>query len=210
MSNHSLRSTLFALPFLLLAGGAAEAAPQILGVVASNGLPTPLSCDDGYCSAYLASFCLQEARYAPNSGSEYHLAPGGRLTLLARLADGRSLRLDGAALLTLRTRSGFTTLKVSLPQARLAALGVTSAAVEVGPGTTVLPRSYAGDPDPQTGEEVAAATGTLRRLAAKTFDGAGETADTARLIQLVINRLSDQPATAEAAPASGTLEGVTT
>src|SRR5690242_10447136 len=171
MSNHSLRSALFALPFLLVAGsGAAQAAPQILGIVASNGLPTPLSCADGYCSAYLASFCLQEARYAPNSGSEYHLAPGGRLTLLARLADGRSLRLDGADLLTIRTRSGFTTLRVSLPQSRLVALGVTSAAVEVGPGTTVLPRSYAGDPQPQTGEEVAAATGTLRRLAARTFD----------------------------------------
>lgn len=204
--THPLRSALFALPFLLLAGGgAAQAAPQILGIVASNGLPTPLSCADGYCSAYLASFCLQEARYAPNSGSEYHLAPGGRLTLLARLADGRSLRLDGADLLTIRTRSGFTTLKVSLPQSRLAALGVTSAAVEVGPGTTVLPRSYAGDPDPQTGEEVVAATGTLRRLAARTFDGSGEAADSARLIQLVINRMPDQPASADAAPGVATL-----
>src|SRR5215467_14724832 len=103
MSNHSLRSTLFALPFLLLAGGASQAAPQILGIVASNGLPTPLSCAEGYCSAYLASFCLQEARYAPNSGSEYHLAPGGRLTLLARLADGRTLRLAGEEFLTIRT-----------------------------------------------------------------------------------------------------------
>src|SRR5215470_15743874 len=104
MSSHPLRCAFLALSFLLLAGGgAAQAAPQILGIVASNGLPTPLSCSDGYCSAYLASFCLQEARYAPNSGSEYHLAPGGRLTLLARLAGGRSIRLHGAGLLTIRT-----------------------------------------------------------------------------------------------------------
>jgi hypothetical protein len=197
MWTRHLRSFLLALPFLpavLLAGGSAQAAPQILGIVASNGLPTPLRCAQGYCSAYLASFCLQEARYAPNSGSEYHLAPGGRLTIVARLADGRSLRLVGDELLTIRTRSGFTALRVSLPEAKLAALGATSAAVEVGPGTTVLPRAYAGDPDPQSGEEVAAATGTLRRLAAKTFDRAGETADAARLIELVINRLSDQSA----------------
>jgi len=193
------RSALLALP-LLLAGGASQAAPQILGIVASSGLPTPLHCAEGYCSAYLASFCLQEARYAPNSGSEYQLAPGGRLTLVASLADGRTLRLAGETLLTIRTRSGFTTLNVSLPQARLAALGATSAAVEVGPGTTVLPRAYAGDPDPQSGDEISTATGPMRDLASKTFDRAGQAADTARLIELVINRSSEQPgATAVAA-----------
>jgi hypothetical protein len=193
MWNRRFRTALLALP-LLLAGGGAEAAPQILGIVASNGLPTPLHCAEGYCSAYLASFCLQEARYAPDSGSAYQLAPGGRLTLVAKLADGRTLRLAGGELLTIRTRSGFTSLNVSLPEARLVALGATSAAVEVGPGTTVLPRTYAGDPDPQTGDEVAIATGPMRDLASKTFDRAGETADTARLIELAINRLSDEPA----------------
>ena len=206
MWNRYLRSALLALP-LLLAGGASQAAPQILGIVASNGLPTPLHCAEGYCSAYLASFCLQEARYAPNSGSEYHLAPGGRLTLVAKLADGRTLRLAGEELLTIRTRSGFTTLNVSLPEARLAALGATSAAVEVEPGTTVLPRPYAGDPDPQSGDEIATATGPMRDLASKTFDSAGQAADTARLIELVINRLSDQPGAAAGASPVASLWG---
>src|SRR6516164_7094170 len=122
MWNRYFRSALLALP-LLLAGGAAQAAPQILGIVASNGLPTPLHCAGGYCSAYLASFCLQEARYAPNSGSEYHLATGGRLTLVAKLADGRTLRLAGEDFRTPRTRSASTPLNFRLPQARLAALG---------------------------------------------------------------------------------------
>jgi hypothetical protein len=192
MWNQQFRSALLALPLLLLAGGGAQAAPQILGIVASNGLPTPLHCAEGYCSAYLVSFCLQEARYPPNSGSEYQVAPGGRLTLIAKLADGRTLQLAGDELLTIRTRAGFTTLKVSLPESRLAALGATSAAVEVGAGTTVLPRAYAGDPDPQTGDEVAIATGPMRDLASKTFDRGGEAADTARLVELVINRLSDE------------------
>jgi hypothetical protein len=206
MWNRYFRSALLTLP-LLLAGGGAEAAPQILGIVASNGLPTPLHCAEGYCSAYLASFCLQEARYAPNSGSEYQLAPGGRVTLVARLADGRTVRLAGEALLTIRTRSGFTTLNVSLPQARLAALGATSAAVEVGPGTTVLPRAFAGDPDPQSSDEIATATGPMRDLASKTFDRAGQAADTARLIELVINRLSDRPGAAPIASLWGEVAG---
>ena len=186
------RALLLTLPFLIGTATAVQAAPQILGIVASNGLPTPLHCADGYCSAYLASFCLQEARYAPNSGSEYRLVPGGRLTIIASLGDGRTLRLSAENLLTIRTRSGFTTLRVSLPEAKLKALGATAAAVEVGPKTTVLPLAYAGDPDPQSADEVATAAGPLRGIAAETFDRPGERADTARLIELVINRLPDR------------------
>jgi len=191
MWTRHFRALLLALPLLIGTATAVQAAPQILGIVASNGLPTPLHCADGYCSAYLASFCLQEARYAPNSGSEYRLVPGGRLTIIASLGDGRTLRLPAENLLTIRTRSGFTTLRVSLPEAKLKALGATAAAVEVGPKTTVLPLAYAGDPHPQSADEVATA-GPLRRIAAETFDRPGERADTARLIELVINRLPDR------------------
>ena len=95
-------SWLLAIPILLLAGQV-QAAPQILGIVASNGLPTPLHCADGYCSAYLASFCLQEARYAPNSGSEYRLAPGGSMTILASTPGGAVLRLPGEGLVAVRS-----------------------------------------------------------------------------------------------------------
>ena len=192
MWTRHFRASLLALPLLAGTGAAVQAAPQILGIVASNGLPTPLHCADGYCSAYLASFCLQEARYAPNSGSEYRLVPGGQLTIIASLGGGRTLRLAAGDLLTIRTRSGFTALRVSLPEARLKALGATAAAVEVGPKTTVLPLAYAGDPHPQSADEVATAAGPLRQIAAETFDRPGETADTARLIELVINRLPDR------------------
>jgi hypothetical protein len=192
MWTRYFRASLFALPLLAGTSAAVQAAPQILGIVASNGLPTPLHCADGYCSAYLASFCLQEARYAPNSGSEYRLVPGSQLTILASLGDGRTLRLPAEGLLSIRTRSGFTALRVSLPEARLKALGATAAAVEVGPKTTVLPLAYAGDPHPQSADEVATAAGPLRRIAAETFDRPGEGADTVRLIELVINRLPER------------------
>jgi hypothetical protein len=192
MWTRHFRASLLALPLLAGTAAAVQAAPQILGIVASNGLPTPLHCADGYCSAYLASFCLQEARYAPNKGSEYRLAPGGRLTIIASLGDGRTLRLPAQDLLTIRARSGFTSLWLSIPEARLKALGATAAAVEVGPKTTVLPLAYAGDPRPQSADEVATAAGPLRQIAAETFDRPGEAADTARLIELVINRLPDR------------------
>jgi hypothetical protein len=55
--------------------GRAEAAPQILGLVASDGLPTPMRCRDGACTALLASFCLQQARDAPADGQDYMPGP---------------------------------------------------------------------------------------------------------------------------------------
>jgi hypothetical protein len=191
---------LLALPLLILAGQA-QASPQILGI-ASNGLPTPLHCANGYCSAYLASFCLQEARHAPNSGSEYKLAPGGSLTILATTSGGATLRLPGERLLAIRSRSGFTSLWVSMAEDQLRQLGAVSAAVEVGARTTVLPVAGAEDPQPQSTEEIDAASGPLRKLAAETFDAKGESADTARLIQLVINDLPTGSKTASAMPLS--------
>ena len=191
-----------AFAFVLLSGANAVAAPQILGIVASNGLPTPLQCQDRYCSAYLASFCLQAARYAPNSGSDYRLAPGSRITIIAKLRDGRSLRIAGEDKVAIRTRSGFTSVRVSLPAATLAALGATSADVEVGPHATILPVTSSDDPSPQSAAEVAAAAGPLRRLAAETFDRASGMADTARLVELVINRLPPQASTTGATVAA--------
>jgi hypothetical protein len=188
-----LRSTLLGLGLWLLSALPAQAAPQILGIVASNGLPTPLHCAEGQCSAYVPSFCLQEARYAPDMGSEYRLAGGG-LTVIVQRARGETLRLPAEELLTIRARFGFTTLQVSLSAARLEALGATSAALEVGAGTSVIPKAYAGDPQPQSTDEVALATGPLRQVASHTFDRPGGPADTARLVELVINRMADPTA----------------
>ena len=42
----------------LVIGGRASAAPQILGLLATMA-PTPLTCDDGLCSAQFSAFCLQ-------------------------------------------------------------------------------------------------------------------------------------------------------
>ncbi len=170
----------------------AEAAPQILGLVASNGLPTPLACHDGFCSANLASFCLQEAREAPNTGRDYRLAPGGTLMLIATLADGRKVARPANDLVTLRTRFGFTTVGVSLPEASVHVPGAVALALEVESATTILPVAATGDRNPQSDEEIARAAGPLRRLAARTFDRPGAVSDAARVIELVVNSLPEE------------------
>jgi hypothetical protein len=176
-----------------LAPGRAEAAPQILGLMASDGMPTPLHCRDGLCSGYFASFCLQEAREAPADGQDYRVAPGGNLMLNATLADGRRLQLRAEGLATIRVKEGYLSVQIGLPAAKLEALGIplkgASLALEVGPETSILPVEQAGDPDPQSPEEVAEATGPLRRLAARILDRSDEDTDAARWVGLLINAL---------------------
>ena len=174
------------------------AASQVLGLVASNGLPTPLRCQDGTCIGHFSAFCLQEQRPAPSANSEYLLAPGGALTLIATMADGRTLRLPGSDLLTIRTRIGFTSVRMSLPDEKLKSLGAVAVAVEVAPMTSLLPRPVTGDPDPQSAQEIALATGPMRRAAEKPFEKPGDAADAARLSSLMINLLpEDEPQTAD-------------
>jgi hypothetical protein len=196
--------TKFLLPFALALCAAltlpvapAAAASQVLGLVASNGLPTPLRCVDGTCSGHVSAFCLQEQRPAPSANSEYLLAPGSRLTLIAQLSDGRKVRLPADGILTIRTRVGFTSVRLSLPEERMKALGAVSAAVEVAPLTSILPRAIAGDPDPLTDQEIALATGPMRRAAQLPFENPGEAADAARLASLIVNLLpEDEPQSA--------------
>jgi hypothetical protein len=172
--------------------GPAEAAPQILGLVASDGLPTPMRCRDGTCTALLAGFCLQEARSAPAEGQEYTPGPRGGLTLIAIRSDGSRLVLPANDLLTVRIYSGLSTVQVSLSIEKLASRGVGASdaiSLEVEANATILPVADANDPDPQTVQEIALATGPLRRQAAETFDTSAETPGTAKLLGLLINAL---------------------
>lgn len=180
-----------------LSAGPAAAASQVLGLVASNGLPTPFHCQDGTCIGHFSAFCLQEQRPAPSANSEYRLAPGGSLTLIATLADGRSLRLPANDMLTIRTRIGFTSVRMSLPEEKLKSLGAIAVAVEVAPMTSILPAPVASDPDPLSAQEIALATGPMRQAAERPFEQPGEAADAARLSSLMINLLpEDEPQTA--------------
>jgi hypothetical protein len=192
---HPSRKIIFAgaLALFALVTGRAGAAPQILGLMASNGLPTPMRCADGICTAFLTSFCLQEVRAAPNEGQEYTPSSGGLRLIISR-PDGSHLAVPGDDLLTLRLYSGLATVQARLPAAKLASRGVSLGAtdvisIDVGTGAAMLPVAAANDPDPQTPQEIALATGPLRRLAAATFDDSSEMPSTARLLGLLINAL---------------------
>ncbi len=174
------------------AGSGALAAPQVLGLVASNGVPTPLDCSGAECMAHFSAFCLQQNRPAPSHGDPYVVAPGGRLTLIATTRTGETLRLPGDRYLEIRSQIGFTSVRMTLAKAKLAELGATSVAVEVGPSVSLLPVATAGDPNPQSDDEIALATGAMRQAAGRTFEQPGLASDAARITAVLINALPRQ------------------
>jgi len=157
--------TALSISMLVLAVPCAQAAPQALGLEASNGIPTPLRCEAGLCSGVVSSFCLQFGRPSPGPGSDYSLAEGGGITLVGQRANGSAIRLSADSLVTIRSRSGFSSVTISVPDSQLRTMGVVKAAIEIAPLTSVLPVAIAGDSDPQTLAEIAYATGPQRRLA---------------------------------------------
>jgi hypothetical protein len=178
----------------VLAMPGAEAAPQALGLVASNGILTPLRCDAGLCSGVVSSFCLQYARPSPNAGDEYRLAEGGAIAIVGKRADGSTIRLSADDFVTIRSRAGFSSVTVSVPESQLRTMGVAKAALEIAPLASVLPVAVAGDSDPETPADIGSATGPERRLARMTFETQSPKGDAARVIALVVNSLlADEP-----------------
>jgi hypothetical protein len=172
----------------ILATGAAQAAPQALGLTASLR-PTPMRCDAAGCRADLSAFCLQQQRADPHPGTVYQAAPGTRVTLLITGRDGRHSRLDGARALSFIDDRGFVSITARLKPEALAGLDVASVAIEVGQDAALLPETTAGDSNPQGEDELALATGANRRQAETFYDKPGRDADAIRLTNAMINEL---------------------
>jgi hypothetical protein len=168
--------------------GSAAAAPQILGIVASNGT-LPLSCSKDGCSADLSTFCLQQPRANPQPGQRYELADAGAVTLVGTKASGETVRLPAAPFMTFVSTRGFTSVEVTMPEQTLAHLGFTAVAVEVARDASLIPVVAENDSDPQSSDEIALALGAYRRQGSKFFDDSGEAADAIRLTNRMINDL---------------------
>ncbi len=74
-------------------GGTALAAPQVLGLVATNGTVEPI-CHGSRCGAEFTVFCLQPDRFSPDRGTPYDLASAEQVRLTGFRTDGSTLALD--------------------------------------------------------------------------------------------------------------------
>jgi hypothetical protein len=170
--------------------GPAAAAPQILGIVASNGV-LPLNCDASGCHADLSTFCLQQPRANPDLGQRYQLADANSVTLVGTKSNGEAVRLPAAPYVSFTTDRGLTSVEIVLPPDRLEALGLASVAVEVERQASLVPLAAANDSSPQSQDEIALALGSYRAQGSKFFDDKGEAADAIRLTNRMINALPE-------------------
>ena len=187
MMRASLSVGVLAAAFMIGIGPSA-AAPQILGIVASNGT-LPLTCDEKGCRADLSTFCLQQPRANPDLGQRYQPADPESVTLVGTRSDSEIVRLPAAPYVSFSSDRGFTSVEVVLPPGRLAALGLVAVAVEVQRQASLLPVAEANDPSPQSQDEIALALGSYRAQGSKFFDDRGAAADGIRLTNRMLNAL---------------------
>jgi hypothetical protein len=168
----------------------AQAAPQILGLIASNE-PVPMTCVGGTCTAELSSVCLQQHRATPPTGTVYRPAKGTQITLTVTGPDGVNHRLRVEAVLSFTSLRQFSAVKVSLPEATVRRLGNGAAKISVGPMASVIPVAIKGDPKPLSAGEIARYIGPLRTLAERAFERDSDHVNATRILNQMVNRLPE-------------------
>jgi hypothetical protein len=179
-----------------LGSGAAQAAPQVLALIATNG-KVDLVCEGGACSAELTSFCLDIGRFSPAPGTAYHLAEAAGVRLLGTTADGRSMSLDPRKFLSFESARSHVAVRVFAARSALEARGLHRVGVSIGANVALLPAPEPGDPNPITESEAALSTGPLRTLGSRIVEGNGERVQAARVANRMINLLPPGGASGE-------------
>jgi hypothetical protein len=183
-------SFLAILPLIGLSPAPAEAAPQILGLIASNK-PVPMTCAHGTCTAELSSVCLQQHRDTPSTGTVYRPAKSTHIVLTVSGADGVVRRQRVEAALDFISLRQFSAVKVSLPEVTVRRLGSGQAKLSVGAMASIIPVAVQGDPNPQSASEIASYTGPLRALAERAFEQDNDRVNATRILNQMVNRLPE-------------------
>jgi len=179
---------LVTLPLAAIALSPAQAAPQILGLIAS-AKPVPMTCTDGTCTAELSSVCLQQHRPTPFTGTVYRPASNTQITLTVAGPDGMSRRLRVEAVLSYESLRQFSAVKVSLSETTVRRLGNGAATISVSPMASLIPVAVKDDPKPLSAGEIARYTGPLRALAEHAFERDSDRINATRILNQMVNRL---------------------
>ena len=170
-----------------MAGGA-NAAPQIMALIATNDA-VPLTCARGECAAEFTSICLQPHRASPAPGRLYTAVGGTGLTLLAETRDGRKLVLPAADYVQVRAHRGHNAIRLSVSGRAMSKLGVKRLSIRVGQMVSLVPTPVVGDKRPQSVGDIQLATGPMRALADRLVDSGSVQLDAAFITRDLINAL---------------------
>ena len=139
---------------------------------------------------------MQEKRPRPTAGQQYDLAGSGELTMRVTRADGQVVRFSATGMLAFTSEGEYTSVRVTMPQNRLAALDATEVAVLVPRHTALVPRQEMDSPLCAK-RDIETATGPARLAAEGFFERATQRTDAV----LVMNRLLNLMPVNAAAPA---------
>ncbi len=176
---------------LALVSGDAQAAPQALALVATNGT-VGLACEGRECGAELTTFCLRADRLSPDPGTRYHLVNAGEVRLIGTTRDGREIRLDPEEYLRFESARTHVAMRVSTARDKMAGLDLEKVEIAVGEDVALLPAPEPDDSNPITESEIAVLTGPLRVLASRIVDRNGDRMAAARITNRMINLLPEQ------------------
>ena len=166
----------------------AEAAPQALGLVSTEG-EVPLNCQGGDCQAEFTAFCLQPDRFSPVSGTRYELISSDSIALSATKIGGGVVALDAAKHLVFEAARGHVAMRLSMPRQTLARLGLTRVTVSVKAKAALLPLGGDKEVDEWGEGERSLVAGPLRSLGARIVDHNSGRMPAARFTNRVINAL---------------------
>lgn len=165
-----------------------SAAPQILAALeVQEGMP--FICDGPTCETDITTFCLQQDRESPRSGTLYTPADRAHFRLRVTQRDGAVSDIP-ATDVTFTSGRGFTHVRVSLPARKLAAMNAETARLVVTRQASLIPTPQAGDPDPITPAEADYVTKSLRSVGEEMIDSQ-PLAATARLVGRIATAIID-------------------
>ncbi len=177
---------LFAL-LTAVSGRPALAAPQILGLVASNDA-LPLQCEGGFCSTEASVFCLQKWRMSPVAGTSFYTAGGEGVRLVAKTDDGDRVVIPNPELKVAALR-GHNAVRIGVDVDWMDKRGYASAVLEIGQMVSLIPKPFKDDPKPQTARDIEVAIGPLREIGNKLVDNGGVNIAAAQIVNQIANKL---------------------
>lgn len=162
-----------------------QAAPQILGVIASAS-PLRLHCDAGTCRTEVSTYCLQAERATPDRHHAYTAVDPSVFSVLAKAADGDTVRVP-LMIAGIRSERGYTAAQIAFPDDFLRQRGLTPVALTVADGGVLVPTALVGDDDPIRTGEIETVVASLQPIAADVFKKHGKDYEAIRIVNRLIN-----------------------
>jgi len=165
----------------------ANAAPQLLGLFAHNRLP--LHCVDGTCTVEVSAICLQEERDMPAWGTAYRAIQPDRVALTGTGPNGTVIKLPIGERIHFESDRGSWSVKISIPAAAVAALGVSDPALAIDGRVALSPVPISNDLNPQTETDIDVAVATFEASSGAVLVTAAEDMAAAHIFNKMINAL---------------------